>query len=120
MPVSKTDVNINIFRLNYNRLQLDQADTNINKIPVNFLLIPQEYHEWSQFFENVVNARALPKHQPWDHEIKLLPGTTPPFEAHSLLELHPDGRITGRTCQLNATFIMKQNNLEIQYVDGKK
>ena len=41
-------------------------------------------------------------------------------EAHSLLELHPDGRITGRTCQLNATFIMEQDNSEVQYVDGKR
>ena len=42
--------------------------------------VPQKYHKWSQFFENVTDARALLKHQLWNHKIKLLSGTTLLFE----------------------------------------
>ena len=41
-------------------------------------------------------------------------------ETHLLLKLHPDDRIIEKICQLNATFIIKQNNLEIQYINNKK
>ena len=39
--------------------------------------VPKEYHEWVQLFIEEVTARAIPKHQPWDHEVELLPGKEP-------------------------------------------
>jgi hypothetical protein len=41
--------------------------------------IPKEYKEWEHLFTEVVDKTALPKHQPWDHEITLEAGKTPPF-----------------------------------------
>lgn len=41
--------------------------------------LPQEYKQWLHLFEDEVTAKALPKHQPWDHEIKLEPGKQPTF-----------------------------------------
>ena len=32
-----------------------------------------------QLFVEEITAKALPKHQPWDHEIKLKPGKEPIF-----------------------------------------
>ena len=40
---------------------------------------PEEYKEWSALFEEEEGAYVLPKHQPWDHEIKLQPGSQPTF-----------------------------------------
>ena len=33
--------------------------------------IPEQYRKWTPLFRNEKDARALPKHQPWDHEITL-------------------------------------------------
>ena len=41
--------------------------------------IPDEYQDWSHLFREEVDHRALPRHQPWDHEIVLEEGKTPPF-----------------------------------------
>lgn len=41
--------------------------------------IPSVYREWKALFHEEETALALPKHQPWDHEIKLEPGTQPTF-----------------------------------------
>ena len=41
--------------------------------------IPQEYQKWKRLFEEEEGLLALPKHQPWDHEIKLIPGSKPTF-----------------------------------------
>jgi len=41
--------------------------------------VPQEYQKWAHLFREEVTAVALPRHQPWDHEIKLEPGTKPTF-----------------------------------------
>jgi hypothetical protein len=41
--------------------------------------IPNEYKEFLHLFREVVDGEALPKHQPWDHEIVLEEGKTPPF-----------------------------------------
>jgi hypothetical protein len=43
------------------------------------LEIPQEYQKWKRLFEEEEGKEALPKHQPWDHEIKLVPGKEPTF-----------------------------------------
>ena len=43
------------------------------------LEIPREYQQWKRLFEEEEGKEALPKHQPWDHEIKLLPGKQPTF-----------------------------------------
>jgi hypothetical protein len=42
--------------------------------------IPKEYQAWKHLFAEVVDATALPSHQPWDHEIPLAEGQTPPWE----------------------------------------
>ena len=40
--------------------------------------LPEQYREWASVFsEEEINK--LPEHSPWDHEIKLVEGTTPPF-----------------------------------------
>ena len=41
--------------------------------------IPSEYQEWMYLFRKEDTIAALPRHQPWDHEIKLQPGTEPTF-----------------------------------------
>ena len=41
--------------------------------------IPKEYLEYMQLFQEEVDAKALPRHQPWDHEIELEPGKEPTF-----------------------------------------
>jgi len=42
-------------------------------------VIPKEYKEWEHLFQEDVSATALPKHQPWDHEIILQEGKQPTF-----------------------------------------
>ena len=41
--------------------------------------IPREYRKWMRLFEEEDGKEALPKHRPWDHEIKLEPGKQPTF-----------------------------------------
>ncbi|KAI7411517.1 hypothetical protein KC336_g12012 [Hortaea werneckii] len=41
------------------------------------LAIPPEYQDFKALFEEESDQDALPKHQPWDHEIKLQPGKEP-------------------------------------------
>ena len=41
--------------------------------------IPREYQQWLHLFRDEATTKALPKHQTWDHEIKLEPGTQPTF-----------------------------------------
>jgi len=41
-------------------------------------LIPPEYHEFADLFSET-EAKKLPPHRPYDHQIPLEPGTTPPF-----------------------------------------
>lgn len=41
--------------------------------------IPVEYKEFEELFRERPNETALPKHQPWDHEIPLEPGKKPGF-----------------------------------------
>ena len=41
--------------------------------------IPGVYRRWITLFREEVTAKALPKHQPWDHEIRLEPGKQPTF-----------------------------------------
>ena len=41
--------------------------------------IPKEYQQWLHLFEEKTGPSALPKHQPWDHEIELMPGETLKF-----------------------------------------
>ena len=42
--------------------------------------IPDVYRQYARMFEEELTAKALPKHKPWDHEIKLQEGKTPTFE----------------------------------------
>jgi len=44
----------------------------------NLSLIPPEYHEFADLFSKT-EAKKLPPHRPYDHQIPLEPGTTPPF-----------------------------------------
>ncbi|KFY06458.1 hypothetical protein V491_08615, partial [Pseudogymnoascus sp. VKM F-3775] len=41
--------------------------------------IPIEYKEYQRLFREGPKNEALPKHQPWDHEIPLEEGKSPPF-----------------------------------------
>ena len=41
--------------------------------------IPGKYSKWKPLFQEEENSNALPKHQPWDHEIRLEPGKQPTF-----------------------------------------
>ena len=41
--------------------------------------IPGEYKEYESLFQEETTTAALPKHQPWDHGIKLQPGKKPGF-----------------------------------------
>jgi hypothetical protein len=41
--------------------------------------IPAAYKEYESLFREAPANEALPKHQPWDHEIPIEPGKTPPF-----------------------------------------
>jgi hypothetical protein len=43
------------------------------------LQIPKAYHRWKHLFEKPADNAALPEHQPWDHEIILEEGKTPPL-----------------------------------------
>lgn len=51
----------------------DQAQASLLK------KIPVEYKEYEDLFREGPKNEALPKHQPWDHEIPLEEGKTPPF-----------------------------------------
>jgi len=42
--------------------------------------IPRIYNSWEHLFQEEETAKALPKHQSWDHEIKLELGKEPTFE----------------------------------------
>jgi hypothetical protein len=39
--------------------------------------IPQEYKTFAHLFGELKGKEALPKHQPWDHEIPLVEGKVP-------------------------------------------
>jgi hypothetical protein len=41
--------------------------------------IPRIYNSWEHLFQEEETAKALPKHQSWNHEIKLEPGKEPTF-----------------------------------------
>jgi len=41
--------------------------------------IPRIYNSWEHLFQEEATAEALPKHQSWDHEIRLEPGKQPTF-----------------------------------------
>jgi RNase H-like domain found in reverse transcriptase/Reverse transcriptase (RNA-dependent DNA polymerase)/Integrase zinc binding domain/Chromo (CHRromatin Organisation MOdifier) domain/Aspartyl protease len=41
--------------------------------------IPTEYSEFLELFKEVPRDQALPKHQLWDHEIKMIGGAEPPY-----------------------------------------
>ena len=41
--------------------------------------LPKQYQEYKDVFDEPSDENALPKHQPWDHEIPLEPGTKPAF-----------------------------------------
>jgi RNase H-like domain found in reverse transcriptase/Reverse transcriptase (RNA-dependent DNA polymerase)/Integrase zinc binding domain/Aspartyl protease/Chromo (CHRromatin Organisation MOdifier) domain len=41
--------------------------------------IPEQYKKWEHLFQEEMTIAALPKHQPWDHEIELMPGKQPTF-----------------------------------------
>jgi hypothetical protein len=43
------------------------------------LQIPKAYHRWKHLFEKPTGKQTLPEHKPWDHEIILEEGKTPPF-----------------------------------------
>ncbi|KAM0713386.1 hypothetical protein Q7P37_010348 [Cladosporium fusiforme] len=43
-------------------------------------VIPLEYADFRQLFEKESDEEALPKHQPWDHEIKIQEGKQPKKE----------------------------------------
>ncbi len=42
--------------------------------------IPRIYNRWEHLFQEEKTTKALPKHQLWDHEIKLESGKKPTFE----------------------------------------
>ena len=42
--------------------------------------IPDQYIEFKKLFQEELGPAALPKHQTWDHEIKLEPGKKPGFQ----------------------------------------
>lgn len=42
-------------------------------------LVPEEYRRYSKIFKEDLPEEALPKHQPWDHEIPLIPDKQPSF-----------------------------------------
>jgi RNase H-like domain found in reverse transcriptase/Reverse transcriptase (RNA-dependent DNA polymerase)/Integrase zinc binding domain/Chromo (CHRromatin Organisation MOdifier) domain len=50
--------------------------------------IPSEYANFAKLFKEPAGLDALPKHQPWDHKIDLIPGTKlpPAFPIYSLSE----------------------------------
>ena len=39
-----------------------------------------KYRKYARLFENPEDFRALPEHQPWDHEINLKEGRNPPTQ----------------------------------------
>ena len=41
--------------------------------------IPAVYKEYESLFQEGPRSEALPKHQPWDHDIPTVPGETPTF-----------------------------------------
>jgi transposase InsO family protein len=47
--------------------------------PSALLDIPTEYDSWKHLFQEDVGASALPRHEPWDHEIVLQEGKQPTF-----------------------------------------
>ena len=42
-------------------------------------MVPRRYHKWQKIFSDEV-ARRLPKHQPWDHKIDLIPEAKPTWK----------------------------------------
>jgi len=56
--------------------------------------IPMQYKKYAKLFENPEDLRALPKHQPWDHEINLKEGREPPCQ-----KLRPHSQETTRTLE---------------------
>ena len=42
--------------------------------------LPEYYREWASVFsEEEIRVNKLPEHTSWDHEIKLIEGSTPPY-----------------------------------------
>ena len=60
-----------LLELGENELESDPPDPDLSKIP-------PEYHEFAKVFSEE-EANKLPEHRPYDHEIPLKPGTTPPW-----------------------------------------
>ena len=60
---------------------LSGQEVRVDKGSHNPLEIPKEYANWEWLFQEEVTAAALPKHQPWDHEIILEEGKEPTFES---------------------------------------
>ena len=77
-------------RIRINEARSKEHQRNSNSSTEQVSEYPREYQQWSKLFEERNATDALPKHEPWDHEIPLIPGKTPPFGPlykHSAKEL---------------------------------
>ena len=59
-------------------LELSSATITAASQEPDLSLIPPEYHKFADLFSEK-EARKLPPHRPYDHQIPLEPDTTPPF-----------------------------------------
>ena len=59
-------------------VELASAQTGDTPTDPDLSTIPPEYHEFADLFSKK-EADMLPPHRPYDHQIPLEPGTTPPF-----------------------------------------
>ena len=77
--------------------QLDISQALVTPEPKNpdLSTVPEEYHEFAKVFSKE-EADRLPEHRPYDHAIKLQPGTEPPWSSR-IYSLSPDELKTLRT-----------------------
>ncbi|HEY9845636.1 MAG TPA: retropepsin-like aspartic protease/reverse transcriptase, partial [Candidatus Caenarcaniphilales bacterium] len=61
------------------RIQRANHKPEVTKGNDDTFVLPKEYQKWAWLLKEETGANALPKHQPWDHEIKLEDGKKPPF-----------------------------------------
>ena len=70
---------VQLFTMSFSQaveLASTQADT--TSLDPDLSTIPPEYHEYAELFSDK-EAEKLPPHRPYDHQIPLEPGSTPPF-----------------------------------------
>ena len=70
---------VQLFTMSFSQaVELAFTQTDITSLDPDLSTIPPEYHEYAELFSDK-ETEKLPPHRPYNHQIPLEPGSTPPF-----------------------------------------